>query len=32
MDSILLQVILKSLDFKFSDQPLKGIKQGNNKI
>ena len=30
--SISLQVILKTLDFKFSGQPLKGIKQVNNKI
>ena len=30
--SISLQVILKTLDFKFSGQPLKGIKQANNKI
>ena len=31
-DSTSLQVILKTLDFNFSGQPLKGIKQANNKI
>ena len=30
--SISLQVILKTLDFKFSGQPLNGLKQSKNKI